>query len=155
MSVEDELEIRNLLARISHITDGDGSMTEYLTLWTEDCKWESPVAGSYSGHEEQLARHAKFRAMGIQGPGVSAYHVLTTVYVHIDGDAADAHSTWLYVDSNSETPTIRDIGTYRDVLRRTPERWKLVTRTVSQGAGAWLREHDTDGAAVDVDIDGT
>ena len=67
-TTEDELEIRNVLARVAHITDGRGTLEEYLTLWTEDSTWESPVSGSFKGHQGHLDRHAKYRATGVQGP---------------------------------------------------------------------------------------
>jgi SnoaL-like domain len=138
MSAEDDIEIRNVLARVAHITDGRGSMEEYVALWTEDCSWESPVAGSYQGHEGHLARHARYRDAGVQGPQVDSFHVLTTVWVKVEDSAAAALSTWLLIVDADTNPLIRDIGTYTDTLRRTSDGWKLVTRKVSQGSGDWL-----------------
>jgi hypothetical protein len=110
---DDQIEIRNVLARVAHLTDGRGTLEEYLGLWTEDCLWESPVAQSY--------------------------HVLTTTWVGVRGDEADALSTWMLITRWSGSPTIEDVGTYTDVLRRTPGGWKLATRQVAQGSGEWLR----------------
>jgi SnoaL-like domain len=78
--------------------------------------------------------------MGIQGPDVRSYHVLTTMYVRVEPDAvgAEALSTWLYVDCSGDAPAILDMGNYSDTLRKTTEGWKLVTRMVTQGAGTWL-----------------
>jgi hypothetical protein len=136
---DDQIEIRNVMARISHLTDGRGTFEEYLGLWTEDCVWESPVAGTWRGHDGQLARHERFRAAGVQGPGAESYHVLTTVWVDVRGDEADALSTWMLITRWSGSPRIEDIGTYTDVLRRTYDGWKLHTRQVAQGSGDWLR----------------
>lgn len=142
---DDELEIRNVMAKLAHITDGRGSLEEYLELWTEDCTWESPVAGSWSGHEGHLARHARFRKAGVQGPGAESFHVLTTIAVDVDGDNARALSTWMLVTRWSGAPQVQDIGTYTDTLRRTPTGWRLVTRKVTQGEGDWLREKEAAG----------
>jgi ketosteroid isomerase-like protein len=136
---DDQLEIRNVLARVAHLTDGRGTLQEYLGLWTEDCLWESPVAGTWRGHEGHLARHEKFRAAGVQGPDAQSYHVLTTTWVGLRGDEADALSTWMLISRWSGSPAIEDVGTYTDVLRRTPNGWKLATRHVAQGSGEWLR----------------
>jgi hypothetical protein len=142
MSVEDELAIRNILARVAHITDGRGPLEEYLTLWTEDSTWESPVAGSFQGHAGHLERHARYRAAGVQGPDADSFHLVTTVYVRVDGDEASSMSSWLYVSSTDSEPKIEDVGTYTDTLRRTPEGWKLSSRKVTQGSGDWLRRRE-------------
>jgi ketosteroid isomerase-like protein len=146
MTCEDELAIRNLLARVAHITDGRGSLEEYLTYWTEDATWESPVAGSFRGHAGQLERHERYRAAGVQGPDADSFHLLTTVYVHVDGDEATSMSSWLYVGNTASAPKIEDVGTYTDSLRRTPEGWKLSSRKVTQGSGDWLRRREAEQA---------
>ena len=140
---DDELAIRNVLARVAHLTDGrGGNLDDYVELWTDDCMWSSPVAGTWHGHDGHRARHARFRAAGVQGPGASSFHVLTTVWVNVRGDDADALSTWMLVTRWSGAPSIEDIGTYTDSLRRTSSGWRLVTRMVEQGDGAWLRSRE-------------
>jgi len=146
-TTEDELEIRNVLARVAHITDGRGTLEEYLTLWTEDSTWESPVSGSFKGHQGHLDRHAKYRATGVQGPEASSFHLLTTVWVKVNGDEADSMSSWVYVGGADSEPKIEDIGTYTDTLRRTPEGWKLASRKVTQGSGEWLQRKAAEAAA--------
>lgn len=131
-----------MLARVAHITDGRGSLDEYVTLWTEDCVWESPVAGRWEGHQGHHDRHARFGRAGIQGPGAETFHVLTTTTVDVDGDEATSMSTWLLVVDASTAPRILDIGTYRDRLRRSPTGWRIAHRVVSQGDGAWIRALD-------------
>ena len=143
MTVEDEAEIRNLLARVLHMTDGRGDMAEYVYLYTEDCVWESEVAGTFHGREGQLARHAKYRGAGIQGPDVNSYHVLTTVEVHVDGATATSMSTWMLVfDTAGSPPVLQAIGTYTDTLRHEDGMWRLHIRRVGQGNGDWLAERE-------------
>ena len=139
---DDELEIRNLLARVVHITDGRGTLDDYMKLWTEDCWWHSPVAGSFKGHQGLIERHEKYRGAGVQGPEVDSFHVLTSVWVDVDGDTASSMSTWMLITQARDNPKIQDIGTYSDTLRRTPEGWKLATREITQGSGQWLRDLD-------------
>ena len=110
MTSEDELAIRNILARVAHITDGRGSLEEYLTLWTEDSTWESPVAGSFRGHAGHLERHARYRAAGVQGPDADSFHLVTTVYVKVEGDEASSMSSWLYVSRSDSEPRNTSTG---------------------------------------------
>ena len=60
--VVDELEIRNLLARIHNTRDavrrGEATETEYNANWTEDGVWESPTMGRWEGHSGHEKRHA-------------------------------------------------------------------------------------------------
>ncbi len=141
MALEDDAEIRNLLARDMHITDGYGSMEEYLTLWTADSTWSSAVAGSFRGHEGHLARHERYRGIGLQGPGTSSYHLLTTVWVNVTGeDAAEALSTWMLIVRTPGGPKLQDLGNFEDTLRREDGAWKLASRVVSQGDGGWLKD---------------
>lgn len=137
---DDQVEIQNLLARVAHITDGRGTLDEYLALWTKDSIWESPVAGVWRGHEGHLARHERFRGAGVQGPDAESFHVLTTACIEIDGDEAKSLSTWLLITRTDSDPKIQDVGTYTDTLQRSPSGWKLHTRRVAQGDGKWLRE---------------
>jgi hypothetical protein len=140
---DDELAIRNLLARVAHLTDGrGGNLDDYVELWTDDCTWSSPVAGTWHGHDGHRSRHERFRKAGVQGPGASSFHVLTTVWVDVQGEEADALSTWMLVTRWSGAPSVEDIGTYTDRLRRGPTGWRLATRMVEQGDGAWLRARE-------------
>lgn len=136
----DELAIRNVLARAAHITDGRGTLDEYVQLWTDDCVWSAPHAGTWHGHDGQRARHERFRSAGVQGPGAESYHLLTTVWVDVKGDAADALSTWILITRWEGSPKVVDLGNYIDTFRRTDNGWQIATREVTQGDGAWLRE---------------
>jgi hypothetical protein len=85
--VADELEIRNLIARIFHLSDFAPDLTEYLECFTEDAVWET--AGSAGAHtssrlvgRDALARdRAQVRADGHQGPGTHTWHVITNIVV--------------------------------------------------------------------------
>jgi hypothetical protein len=147
--VADDLAIRDVLARVAQITDGWKSMDEYVRLWTDDCTWESPVAGIWRGHEGHRARHERYRDAGVQGPRADSFHLVLNTVIDLDGDTATGRSTWLLVNETSTAPRIQDIGTYDDTLRRTPDGWKIARRVVGHASGgAWLRAvADTTGNA--------
>jgi ketosteroid isomerase-like protein len=125
----DEREIRNLLARLGHLADY-GDLDVYLTQFTEDAVWERP-GDRRQGHADILAGAQERRASGIQGPGTHSRHINTTMWVDVDGsDTAEAHSYFLFVQNTTTTPTLSVVGHYHDVLRRTPDGWKLAHRRI-------------------------
>jgi hypothetical protein len=139
-----ESEIRNIVARLGHLAD-DGDIDEYLSLLTEDASWETPGRPPRVGHDSLRTRIVEDRESGIQGPGAATRHVNTTLWVAVDDeDNARAESYWMYVTSanggsagkyNAEggtTPIIQMTGRYRDTFRRTPDGWKMASRTILQ-----------------------
>ncbi len=140
--LSDELEIRNLVARLAHMADMGDLDTEYLPLFTDDAVWEFPGgpdqaagAAKVSGPREILADRVKRRQSGFQGPGTHTRHVNTTLAVRVDGsDTAHAESYWMFVTAtDTEEPQIHGIGRYHDTLRRTPDGWKLACRRIFPG----------------------
>jgi 3-phenylpropionate/cinnamic acid dioxygenase small subunit len=138
----DELEIRNLVARLAHVADRGDLESEYLPLFTEDAEWCFPggadgaaTAATVVGHDAILADRRRRRGSGFQGPGTNTRHVNTTLAVRVDGsDTAEAESYWMFVgDTNTGAPQVRGIGHYHDQFRRTPEGWKLARRTITPG----------------------
>jgi 3-phenylpropionate/cinnamic acid dioxygenase small subunit len=140
--LSDELEIRNLVARLAHLADTGDLEKEYLPLFTEDAEWvfpggADPAAGgaAVSGHEAILADRLQRRGSGFQGPGTNTRHLNTTLAVHVDGsDTAEAESYWLFVTGTGRAePQISGIGCYLDTFRRTPAGWKLARRQIIPG----------------------
>jgi hypothetical protein len=137
----DEMEIRNLVARLAHLADRAPTLDEYLPCFTADAVWEYSTgapsghphgrSGRFAGRAEIEQDRRRLRAENFQGPGSKTFHVNTTlaVQVHDDG-TAEAQSYWLFVDGKGE-PQIRRIGHYHDHFRRTPEGWRLTHRIVS------------------------
>lgn len=127
-----ESEIRNLVARLGHLAD-DGDLEVYITLFTEDAVWRGPT-GTHQGHEDLLAGARQRRADKIQGPGTDTRHVNTTLWVEVDGpDTARAQSYYLYLrQAGTQSPVLAMSGRYDDTFRRTPDGWKLASRTISQ-----------------------
>jgi hypothetical protein len=140
MTTADEMEIRNLLARIAHCAD-HGTVDEYLRLFSDDVVWKMPPnpavglpASERRGHEEVAAGVHERRAAGIQGPGSNTMHLLLTTAVRFDdADTASAESCWLYYGDTSSSPVLRTMGRYHDAFRRGSAGWVLTSRTVEMG----------------------
>jgi hypothetical protein len=141
-AVADELEIRNVVARLAILADRAPTLDEYLDYFTPDAIWEVSDPSQSSDHSPRLtgrkaiaADRNRMRDGRFQGPGSNTFHVNTTLYVslHFDG-TAEAESYWLFVHSE-ESITIRKIGHYHDYLTRTPSGWKLARRVVTPIVG--------------------
>ncbi|MDA8044437.1 MAG: nuclear transport factor 2 family protein [Actinomycetota bacterium] len=140
--LEDELAIRNLVARLAHLADAGDLEADYLPLFTEDAEWCFPGSAdaeaepaTVRGLEAIRADRVARRASGFQGPGSHTRHVNTTLAVRVDGsDRAEAESYWMFVgDTRSPAPQLRGIGHYSDEFRRTSDGWKLARRTITPG----------------------
>jgi hypothetical protein len=138
----DELEIRNLVARLAHMADMGDLESEYLPLFVEDAEWVFPgsadaaaTVATVSGHGEILTDRRQRRSSGFQGPGTNTRHLNTTLAVNVDGsDTATAESYWLFIgDTHTGEPRLRGVGCYHDTFRRTPAGWKLVRRQIVPG----------------------
>ena len=131
-----ELEIRSLVAELAILAD-TGDLEDYLACFTEDAVWEVPandaagVPSAYcEGHDEIAASVRQRRAMGVQGPGTGTMHHITTQHIVVSGEAASGYVYYQFVGMADRTPTIRTLGRYRDIYRRTPHGWKLARRTI-------------------------
>ena len=134
----DELEIRNLLARLAQLAD-DGDLNEYVSLFAEDGVWEGPPgprAGSRNvrrGHADILAGARERRAAGIQGPNTHTHHVVTNTAIRLDGDTATAKSFYMYLTNTRQKPEVTTMGVYDDTLRRAADGWKMARRVITPG----------------------
>ena len=136
MRVADEVEIRNLVARLAHLTDSDSDdLTEYISLFTEDAVSVHPGEADREGHSQILERGRERRRIRNHGPGTHTEHITTTLWVRTDGgDTATAVSKFLFfAKTNVAEPTLLRMGRYDDAFRRTPDGWKLSRREISRG----------------------
>ncbi|MCW2889289.1 MAG: hypothetical protein QOE54_2917 [Streptosporangiaceae bacterium] len=130
--IRDELEIRNVVARIAQLSDM-GDLDDYGALFTEDAHWELPGGPAKHGRSEIRAAGAARRAEGVTGPGSHTRHAIGTVAVTVDGDAAVAESYWQFYVETATAPALRSMGHYRDTFRRTPHGWRLARRQITNG----------------------
>lgn len=131
MSAEDELAVRNLVARVAQYADGP-DVDAYVNLFTHDAVWDMPGAPR-QGQEEIRAGSDERRAAGTIGPGSHTRHVVSTIAVTVDGDKATADSVWQFYAYTNAAPRLQLMGTYRDDLVRLDGEWKLAHRTITFG----------------------
>jgi 3-phenylpropionate/cinnamic acid dioxygenase small subunit len=144
--VADELRIRNLVARLTHLADSgtEDQLEEYLSIFTEDALWvvmgglaggTSLAAQERRGRDEILEGVRERRAAGIQGPGTNTKHGITTMMVAFESDdKAIARCNWVYyVDTNTDAPRLAAMGEYRNTFVRTSQGWQLACRELIPG----------------------
>jgi uncharacterized protein (TIGR02246 family) len=128
----DELEIRNLVARLAQLADM-GDLDEYVSLFTEDASWEMPGAPR-RGQADILAGARDRRNSGTTGPGSNTRHVISTLSVQSHGsDEAVSDCYWLFYANTTTKPAVQLMGHYHDTLVRQPDGWKLARREIAFG----------------------
>lgn len=129
----DELEIRNIIARLALIADGAGSIDEYISLFTEDAEWLMPGAPRH-GHDHIREGAVERRESGQTGEGSNTRHVVSTIAVNADGgDTATSRCYFHFYTDTVEAPKLTLTGVYDDTFVRTPEGWKLARRDITWG----------------------
>jgi 3-phenylpropionate/cinnamic acid dioxygenase small subunit len=141
--IADELEIRNLIARLTLLADtaSDDELDSYISLFAEDATWVVLAGGNglgaqeRRGHEEILEGVRERRAAGVQGPGTNTRHAVHTLMVEFESaDKALARCYWTYhTDTASSAPLLSLMGEYRNTVVRTPDGWKLARRELITG----------------------
>jgi uncharacterized protein (TIGR02246 family) len=141
--VADELEIRNLVARVAHLSD-TGELDEYRDIYTDDAVWTERAGPQASfpaarGYDEIMAGVRDRRAAGIQGPGSNTQHVVNTITVRFSGpDEAVVRAYWQYYGNLDTKPALLRVGTYDYLVRRTAGGWRFQERvlgSLATGAG--------------------
>ena len=131
MSAEDELAVRNLVARVAQYADGP-DVDAYVALFTPGAVWDMPGAPR-RGQDEIRAGSEERRAAGTIGPGSNTRHVVSTIAVTVDGEKAVADSVWQFYADTATAPHLQLMGTYHDQLVRIAGDWKLAHRTITFG----------------------
>jgi ketosteroid isomerase-like protein len=131
-AVEDEIEIRNLIARLARLTD-IGTVEEYLEAFTDDAVLEIPGLPIRSGTEGLRSGSLGSRETGAAGPGSNTMHFLGAISVNLDGDTATSDTTFFLFKDTSTSPTPATAGRYHDLFVRTPKGWRLRHRNIQFG----------------------
>jgi len=133
--IADELEIRNLLARVAQLADS-GDIDEYMACYTRDAVWSMPAnpanglpASTKEGHDDIRAGVVERRAGGVQGPGSNTRHVVTTSTVTVSGDTATGTSYFMFMSGAA----IQSVGQYDDRFVRGEDGWMVAHRTIVIG----------------------
>lgn len=127
----DNLAIRNLIARIAQLADTGGAH-EYTQCFTADARWDLPGAPR-RGRADIRRGSEERRDAGEIGPGTGTRHVVGTMVVDVDGDAAHASSYFQFFDRTATTPRLRLVGQYDDQFVRTRDGWLLDHRRITLG----------------------
>jgi SnoaL-like domain len=132
----DEVEIRNVIARIAMATDR-GNLEEYASLFSEDAHLEMRVEAGKpqvvpptKGRVAILAGSTKRRADGISGPGSNSAHALQTSAIIVSGDSAKALTYVVLYKNTQATPEPLAIKLYNDTFVRTAQGWKVASRYI-------------------------
>jgi len=130
--VLDELEIRNLIARVAQLADY-GDVEEYASLFTADGTWEFPGAPR-RGRADILAGARERRSQSVTGPGSATRHIIASVAVRVeDATTATADSYFQFWRDTTTTPALLNMGHYHDVLRREDGAWRIARREITVG----------------------
>jgi 3-phenylpropionate/cinnamic acid dioxygenase small subunit len=144
--VADELEIRNTVARLSHLADSgtDQDIDAYLDIYLEDGAWApmlppgaTPSAQSLErrGRDQIRAGVLERRKGGLQGPGSHSKHFVTTTMITFqsDDEAVSRSNFIVYNDTDTRPPSVYSVGEYRDYFTRSGGGWKLSRRELYPG----------------------
>jgi 3-phenylpropionate/cinnamic acid dioxygenase small subunit len=139
----DELEIRNVIARLAQLADTapDDDLSGYLSLFTDDAAWVIGAEGGPVAPQERRgladieAGVRERRAAGVQGPGTHTRHLVSTIAVIFDSDdSAQAPCYWQFFrETSSGAPLLAGMGEYRNTFARTAAGWKLARRVIYPG----------------------
>lgn len=129
-SLADDLEIRNLLNRVSNLNDG-GTLEAYTDCWTEDALWEMPGV-TWRGRDQIAAGFVRRRESRHAGPGTGVRHLVTNQVIHVDGtDTATSESYLILVRETFTAPRIAGIWLNQDTFHRTAAGWRIARRVIT------------------------
>jgi uncharacterized protein (TIGR02246 family) len=141
--VVDELQIRNILAQLTLLSDM-GDIEEWGNLFAEDGSYTTATGAGWHGREAITESGRQRRRNGTHGPGSNNRHMSSSVYVRQTGpDTAEAQSYLeMFQDLIPEGasaddpdvkkhPTLLVTGYYHDRFRRTSEGWKVAQRELA------------------------
>lgn len=139
LPIDDELEIRSLIARYGHLADAGDPM--FVEMFTPDATWtranSPPVAMGGSGLPPETIRgRDKLGALMVEVMQKKfrqrMHHQFTDFYVEPGENADDAvgHARALITDWRDGPGKIAMFGAYTVRFRRTPEGWRIYDATV-------------------------
>ena len=134
MNLEDELAIRNLIARVSWYQDKWMSKDEYLSNYTQDCVWQVEGDDAYRGQENLSNRLDFVFSVGMAGRGLPNRHCVTSLWVEPDPQDPDlavarSHCIMMVLQADG-SPTAGGMGDYTDVCRREDGVWRIASRLI-------------------------
>jgi ketosteroid isomerase-like protein len=131
-NVSAELEIRNIIGRLSQLADRGliAELDDYVDCFTEDGIFETPMetrTGAKDIREGAAARRWE------NGPEVQTRHIVGSTDIRFTGpDDAIVESNFVFGGPGPDgRPGVLLVGHYDDVFRRTDAGWRLAHRRIS------------------------
>ncbi|MHA3795373.1 nuclear transport factor 2 family protein [Sphingomonas sp. YL-JM2C] len=134
MDVSDELEIRNLIARVARLTDQWSVEGDLADQYVEDGIWHLEGSDPYHGREGIARRAREMRDAGVCGPGTTMRHIVSTAEVIGDPerpDEATVFSFFIMGDMIAGAAGMAGYGQYRDRVRKRHGRWYMAERHIA------------------------
>ena len=125
LTVNDRLEILDLIARYNHAIDVDDG-----EAWADTFAEDAEFAGSYGPPIKGRAALLEFGGNGIARRG-RVRHWTNSPVIEGDGDTATIRQYLLLLLLTEEGTKLGHTGVYHDELRRIDDAWKFVRRTVT------------------------
>jgi SnoaL-like domain len=126
-ALEDKNKISEVLSK--YCTFGDNSrFGELAALFTPDGQWQGRM-GSAKGRGEIEALMVRTNPPVGQGP--VRRHLVTNIVITINGNSANAQSTFMMVRESENGPMIGAVGNYNDTLTKVGEDWLIASRKVT------------------------
>lgn len=125
-SFEDREQIRELYSRYAVFVDAS-QFDDWVNCFTSDGVFESPVMGTFAGHEALRRFTGQYEASWAGG-GVR--HMMVNVSFDIDGDTATGTCGLIYFKVHDGKSEYLLTGGYRDTLRKVDGEWRFTHRKV-------------------------
>jgi 3-phenylpropionate/cinnamic acid dioxygenase small subunit len=122
LSIENRLLIHELLSRHGHLMDR-GEFDRLDELFTPDVVYDLTDFGRGELHGLEAIAQASL-ALGDRNP--LGHHVTNVVITDAGDDIARVHSKGIAIRADGSSGTV----TYEDVVKRTPDGWRIVRRVV-------------------------
>lgn len=126
LPIEDQIAIEILYRAYNHRVDMLGDAAGMGALFVEGCFYDHGRFGRHEGRDAIIA----FMQAAIDYQKAGFQHWSGNLLIEGEGDEATATAYVMTVDARSVPPVIARANIYRDVLRRTPEGWRFVSRRV-------------------------
>lgn len=126
LPTEDLIAIQTLYSTYNHRVDMTGDAAGVADCFVENGVYDHGRFGKFEGRDKIIA----FMQSAIDDQEAGFQHWNGNLLVDGDGDNVTATAYVMTVDARSTPPVIARANIYRDVLVRTGEGWRFVSRRV-------------------------
>jgi ketosteroid isomerase-like protein len=137
-SIEDWIKINDLFIRYATALD-HGDVDAVVECFTEDAVLESPIMGTFRGHEsirEFAARNARFQ----KDYGAQLRHVVSNLRIQVDGERARALCYLLDFLTRDDKTELLSPGEYDCRLLKIDGEWLIEYRLVIMDKAFEIKE---------------